>query len=123
MLLSAAIPGAGQFYTERYWKIPIIWGFGGFFVYQWLEYNKLYIQALIDYRSSYEDGIFKGMGDSRLKRIRDFYHDERDTYIFYTTVTYLLNIVDAYVGASLFSFEVDDDLGEPAARLTMRITF
>lgn len=120
MLYSAILPGAGQLYTGRYWKIPIIWGFGIYYGNLWAKYNKLYLQGMIDYRQSYETGAFAGTGDPRLKDIRDFYHDQRDTFIFYFTITYILNIVDAYVGATLFDFDVGEGLdGTPQLKLSV----
>jgi hypothetical protein len=120
MLLSAVIPGAGQVYTERYWKIPIIWGFGIWLGSQWVQANINYVQAFIDYWTSVEENINNGMGDPDAKFRRDFYRDQRDKYIFYTCVVYILNILDAYVGATLYDFEVTDDLGG-SARVQFRI--
>ena len=58
-----------------------------------------------------QSGENKGQGDAQLLYERDFYHDERDRFAFYLAITYLLNIVDAYVGASLYNFDVGDNLG------------
>ncbi len=108
--LSALLPGAGQLYTERYLKIPIIWGFGGYFARQWFRADDRYRQYKSEYAASVESGPTRGRGDERLQYVRDFYRDERDKFAFYIALTYLLNIVDAYVGASLYNFEVSDDL-------------
>lgn len=121
IVLSAVVPGAGQFYTERYLKIPIIWGFGGYFVSQWLKADKRYRDFRSQYAESVRLGVGGGRGDTRLRYVRDFYHDERDRFGFYIALTYLLNIVDAYVGASLYNFEVSDDLGGDVS-MTVRIT-
>ncbi len=111
MAFSAVLPGAGQLYTERYLKIPIIWGFGGYFARQWLKADKLYRQYGSDYtKSVVESGLTQGRGDEQFRYVRDFYRDERDKFGFYIALTYLLNVVDAYVGASLYNFEVNDDL-------------
>jgi hypothetical protein len=119
MGLSAILPGAGQVYAERYYTIPIIWGVGGYFVSQWAKMDKRYQ----DYRGRYSQSVasdsISHTGSSFLKSLRDQYHDLRDEYAIYIGLTYILNIVDAYVGASLYGFDVSDDLGN--ARLQLRI--
>jgi hypothetical protein len=122
ILLSAVLPGAGQIYTGRYWKVPIILGFGGYFVSKWLKANDLYLSARGKYQQSVERGENGGQGSAQFLYERDFYRDERDKFAFYFALTYLLNIVDAYVGASLYNFEVTDNLGGGAAlRLSVPI--
>jgi hypothetical protein len=122
ILLSAVLPGAGQIYTGRYWKVPIILGFGGYFVRKWLKANDLYLSARGKYQQSVERGENGGQGSAQFLYERDFYRDERDKFAFYFALTYLLNIVDAYVGASLYNFEVTDNLGGGAAlRLSVPI--
>jgi hypothetical protein len=101
LLLSAVLPGAGQVYNESYWKVPVIAGFGIYFVSQWLQNNRL----ADDYRNRYAQS-----GDSRDLTVRDFYKNQRDTFTWYFVILYLLNIADAYVDASLYNFNVSDDL-------------
>jgi len=118
MALSALVPGAGQVYTGRYWKIPIIWGAGIYFGTIWSRANNLYKDARDRYQASLRGG---GAGDAQARYERDFYHDERDRFALYLAITYALNIIDAYVGASLYTFDVmSDDLGGNA-RLQLRI--
>jgi hypothetical protein len=50
-------------------------------------------------------------GDTISYSAREFYHNQRDEFIFYLALTYFLNIIDAYVGATLYDFTVSDDLG------------
>jgi hypothetical protein len=115
IILSAILPGAGQIYTGRYWKVPIILGFGGYFAWEWVRMNDHYTQSRSLYQASVDGGENKGQGDPQLLYERDFYHDERDRFAFYLAITYLLNIVDAYVGASLYNFDVGDNLGGGAS--------
>lgn len=96
MLLSAVLPGAGQLYNESYWKIPVILGLGGYWGYEWIQMNNEYR----NYRRLYSEN----------KTIRDFYKSERDRFAWYLGVLYFVNILDAYVDASLFEFSVDDNL-------------
>ncbi len=109
MLLSAVLPGAGQVYAERYYTIPVIWGLGGYFASQWFKSNDRYK----DYQRRYTASIdsINTTGDKWLHDVRDFYHDQRDQFAIYLGLTYLLNIVDAYVGAALYGFDVSDNLG------------
>ena len=111
ILLSAVLPGAGQIYTGRYWKVPLILGFGAYFVSMWVKMDNHYTESRDAYAASVVAGMSNGQGDSRMLYERDFYRDERDRFGFYVVLTYLLNIIDAYVGASLYDFDVGDNLG------------
>lgn len=121
MLLSAAVPGAGQVYAERYLSIPIIWGLGVYFGKTMVDQNKLYQDYASQYAVSVIADTLSGQGNADLKRIRDFYRDQRDQFAVYLGLTYLLNIVDAYVGAALYGFDVSPDLSG-GARLRYRLT-
>jgi hypothetical protein len=124
MGLSAVLPGAGQVYVHRYWTIPIIYGFGALFVYNWKEADDLYQQYRKEYEQSVADGDYGGSGDPTLKSTRDFYRNERDRFGVYLLLTYLLNIADAYVGASLYNFDVSENLGPTQEfRVTVAVPF
>lgn len=115
VLLSAVLPGAGQIYTGRYWKVPLILGFGGYFGTQWFRMNDRYAGARSQYQESVLAGENKGQGNAQFLYERDFYRDQRDRFAFYFAITYLLNLVDAYVGASLYNFDVGDNLSGGAS--------
>ena len=124
--LSAILPGAGQIYTKNYWKVPVILGLGGYWVYEWIKLNNNYK----DFRDRYSASIqaIPPDGDGQLRSIRDFYHDERDKFAWYLGGLYFLNLVDAYVGAHLYDFEVTPDLATdgsiiPKVTATVRFTF
>jgi hypothetical protein len=108
VLYSAILPGLGQFYNKSYWKIPIIWAVGGYFVYEIVKNNNSYV----DYRDAYANSQtpVNPNGDQRLKILRDFYRDQRDQFYLWAGLTYLINIVDAYVDAHLFDFDVSDKI-------------
>ena len=110
VLLAAILPGAGQVYTGRYWKVPIVLGFLGYFGYEVVKQNDQYVSARSNYAASVASGENNGQGNAQLLYERDFYRDERDRFGFYFLLAYLLNIVDAYVDASLFNFDVGDNL-------------
>jgi hypothetical protein len=97
---SALLPGLGQIYNESYWKAPVIWGIMGWFVYVWVDYNNKYI----DYKNLYMQN-----NNEYYKKNRDFYHDQRDEFAIYFLLTYVLNLVDAYVDAHMFDFSVEEN--------------
>ncbi len=108
LLLSAVLPGAGQFYNESYWKIPILVGFGYYFASQWIDnndstkhYRELFARSITETNKS---------GVGRYQELREFYKDQRDAFSWYIFIYYIVNLVDAYVDASLYDFNVGDDL-------------
>ena len=120
MLLSALLPGAGQVYAHRYYTIPIFWGFGVYFSSIAIKANNQYE----DYRGKFSESVrldtATHLGNQNLLSARDFYHDQRDEFILYLGLTYFLNIIDAYVGATLYDFDVSDELGG-SAKIQFRV--
>ncbi|MGD1043865.1 MAG: DUF5683 domain-containing protein [Bacteroidota bacterium] len=113
MIFSALLPGAGQVYAHRYYTIPLFWGFGAYFTSVAIKANNQYM----DYRGKFSESVrldTAHSGDQNLLSARDFYHDQRDQFILYLGLTYFLNIIDAYVGATLYDFDVSDELGGSA---------
>lgn len=105
---SALLPGAGQFYNESYWKIPVVWGLGGYFAYELIRNNNSYL----DYKDLYENSQTPENpdGDQSLKSLREFYRDQRDDFIIYSVILYVVNLIDAYVDAELYDFDVSDKI-------------
>ena len=120
MLLSALLPGAGQVYAHRYYTIPFFYGFGIYFASIALKANTQYE----DYRGKFSESVRQDtsahQGDQFFLNARDFYRDQRDEFILYLGLTYFLNIIDAYVGATLYDFDVSDNLGG-SAKIQFRI--
>lgn len=108
LALSAVLPGAGQFYNESYWKIPILIGFGYYFATRWIDNN----DSTKHYRDLYAQSITPQNtgGNGNYQRLREFYKDQRDAFSWYIFIYYIVNLVDAYVDASLYDFNVGDDL-------------
>lgn len=119
VLRSAVLPGFGQFYNESYWKIPVIWGVLGYLGYQWNRNNKLYVQ----YRDEYARSILKDPTVSYAYKAREFYKDQRDQVAVYIGLTYLLNLVDAYVDAHLFDFDISRDNSMGQFQLSLKVKF
>jgi len=142
MLLSAVVPGAGQFYNQSYWKVPIVFGLGLYFASTWLDQNRrteIYRQKYAaDLAVPLPTDIFaslaaQGQRNTDLNE-REFYKEQRDTFAWYFVILYLVNVADAYVDASLFDFDVGGDLSlrvlpgaagplNPVPGVTLRIGF
>ncbi len=106
VLYSAIVPGLGQFYNESYWKVPIILTVGGYLGYVIVKnHNKF-----IDYRDQYASSQTpeNPEGDLRLRSYREFYRDQRDQFLLYFAFYYLITLVDAYVDAHLYDFDVSE---------------
>ena len=111
--LSAILPGLGQAYNQKYWKMPIIYvGFIG------LGYAVIYNHnAYTEYLNAYKKAINNPTNDpqytnytANLNLYQNAYHRYRDLSIIGCAALYILNIIDANVDANLFSFDVSDDL-------------
>lgn len=129
-IYSAILPGLGQAYNKKYWKIPIIYaGFGtiGYFI-DWnndnYQFNKKAYQHLTDDDENTNDFMeieavqyydlnnptsFANFRDGLLKR-QDYYRRNRDLLFISIIGFYGLNIIDASVDAHLFNFDISDDL-------------
>ncbi len=131
MLLSAVLPGAGQFYNESYWKVPIVAGLGIYFVSEWLSNNRRFRSsqdAAAAYNAAHQVNptATESAYLDYLISVREFYHDQRDSFAWYYLILYVVNLADAYVDASLFGFDVGGSLsmnGMPQPRLTLRWRF
>ncbi len=112
---SAALPGLGQAYNNKYWKIPIIYG-GGLVIGYFMNYNhQLYKQ--------YRDGLYAFIdGDDRTqpfnpnlteddyRRASSYWGRNRDLLIIAAIVLYAANIIDAHVDAHLALFTIEEDI-------------
>lgn len=110
--LSALLPGAGQIYTANYWKVPIIWGVTGYWIYEWIQMNN-------EYRN-FRD-LYRMEPTGQYLRLRDFYIDERDKFAWFLAGLYILNLVDAYAGAHLYDFDVSTDVASDG-RIIPKVT-
>lgn len=120
------IPGGGQIYNRKYWKLPIIYGGLLGCVYAWRWNGQMYS----DYRQAYDDitdndpttrsyeqfshieitDANKAMWVQRFKSRKDQYRRWRDLSIIAMCAVYALSLIDAYVDASLSKFDISDDL-------------
>jgi hypothetical protein len=118
-LLSAALPGAGQYYNKSWWwaKIPIFYGAFGFVGYNLYRNQTDYVGFRDSYLYSRDnnpvtivDPKYETYNDTQLKAQRDRALRERDYNIVLLLVIYGLNIAEAATTAHLKGFDVSDDL-------------
>ena len=113
-LYSVLLPGLGQVYNQKYWKVPIIYGAGGAFAY-FVGFNQVKYKKFRDAYVNGEPGT-PALIDGQyydyeiLPRGRDYYRRYRDLSALGFGAIYLLNIVDAMIDASFFYYDVSDDL-------------
>ncbi|MCD0466676.1 DUF5683 domain-containing protein [Flavobacterium sp. ENC] len=109
---SAILPGLGQAYNKKYWKIPLVYGAIGTSLYFYLDNNKKYN----NYRDAYKkrlEGLpddYQFLDDSRLVAGQKFYQRNRDLSALFVVGFYVLNIIDANVDAALIQFNVNERL-------------
>ncbi|HMQ00950.1 MAG TPA: DUF5683 domain-containing protein [Cyclobacteriaceae bacterium] len=114
LMLSAALPGLGQVYNKKYWKVPLVYGGIGFMAYQLNFYQngfityKNYLFAEVDQNPRTIND--SGFSESQLRTIVERYRRQRDLYIVYSGIFYLIQIVDAHVDAHLKEFDVNPKL-------------
>lgn len=112
-IYSAVLPGLGQVYNKKYWKIPIIYASLSTTIYFIKEnQNQLNIfkEAYQDRLDGLDDPYKDIYSDSQLNTIMEYYERNRDVSYILTGVVYLLNILDASVDAHLMDFDISEDL-------------
>ena len=128
MWLSALCPGLGQIYNRHYWKLPIVIG-----AFVGLTYGTSWNNRMLnDYFKAYRDitdndpntrsymdfypptvkesDLDKTWLTTTLRNRKDYYRRYRDICIIGIAAVYLLNVIDAYVDASMMHFDVSPDL-------------
>ena len=114
-LYSAVLPGLGQFYNKKYWKIPIVWGAvgTGVGIAIWNDKNyRRYRNAFVAELNGlpHEFSGIRGVDKDVLGNAQDRFKRQRDYAIGIAGLIYILNIVDAVVDAHLYEGRKDPDL-------------
>ncbi|MBK8500399.1 MAG: hypothetical protein IPL52_16660 [Flavobacteriales bacterium] len=116
-ILSAVLPGAGQVYNRKYWKVPIvIGGLGVSYAFirennsQYQRYKDAYL-ALTDNDPGTVDEFEGRFSAQSVLNVADTYRKWRDLSYIAIGAVYILNIVDASVDAHFVRFDVGRDLG------------
>lgn len=127
--LAIVIPGAGQIYNRKYWKLPIVYGgfVGCAYAMRWnnmmyKDYSQAYIDLTDDdpNTKSYErfqqfsnritDANIQRRYQELFKNRKNRFRRWRDLSFFVMCGVYAISIIDAYVDASLSEFDISDDL-------------
>jgi hypothetical protein len=118
---SAILPGLGQAYNKKYWKIPIVYGAIGTSLYYYLDSKKKYDSFRDAYKrrlEGYDDDDYSYYTDTQLETAQTYYQRNKDYSAFFMVGFYILNIIDANVDAALIQFNVNDNLSlKPNIRL------
>jgi len=112
----ALLPGAGQIYNKKYWKLPIVYaGFGviGYFAVinrnEYLKYHDAYVcSATLGEECTNE--LAQKYSTTDLKSIRDYYRRNTELSFIIGGVWYVLQMIDAVVDAHLYYWNVNDDI-------------
>ena len=123
---SAVLPGLGQAYNKRYWKVPLVWGAIGTGVAVYIYNDNLYDRfrtAFKRRRAGFTDDEFfdlnktddftptnPDLSEQALQDAQERYQRDRDLSLLITIALYALNIIDANVDAHLKQYNVDEDL-------------
>ena len=135
MWLAIVIPGAGQIYNRKYWKLPIVYGgfLGCLYAIRWnnqmyQDYSQAYMDIMDNDPNTQSYNEFLHLGNTitpenteryqdLFRRRKDYYRRYRDLSVFCLIAVYALSVIDAYVDASLSEFDISQDLSfkvEPA---------
>ena len=142
-VLYALVPGLGQIYNRKYWKLPLVYGafMGCMYAITWnnknyQDYSAAYFGIMSDYSKVVQAQasgteytgpwdeswtIFVREGEEstyvsntqfqeNLQRSKDYYRRYRDLSIIITVGVYAISIIDAYIDAQLFDFDISPDL-------------
>ena len=106
LVFSAVLPGAGQIYTGGWFKAPfIVAGIAGCFYGAYIQNQRYHVDI-----DSVNNQLARGdiYNANRYTAQREFYRDDRDKFYIYAGLVYIANLLDAYISAHLFDFDVSD---------------
>jgi len=111
---SAVLPGLGQAYNKKYWKIPIVYAAIGTGIYFYIDNNNEYHRYRDAYKrrlAGFTDDEFYGIiSPDGLIRAQKTLRRNKEVSLLVTIGIYALNIIDANVDAHLLQFNVDENL-------------
>lgn len=117
LFLGLLIPGAGQAFNKRWWKLPLAYGAYGFAYYRIAGTRKLYNE----WEGFFQEAVASGgtvtvapgidWNSRQIKTYRDRFRDDKDRAVFLMIGIHLLTSLEAFVDAHLKNFNIDDDLG------------
>ncbi len=111
-ILSAVLPGAGQVYNNKAWKVPIL--YAGFMAdIYFINFNNKRYQTFRSALFAFDEGDnsqFPSLNREALVRNVDYWRQNRDLTILLLAAIYALNLIDANVDAHLSGFDISDDI-------------
>jgi hypothetical protein len=123
-IYSLILPGLGQAYNKKYWKIPIVYaGFGVFYYFinlndkEYKKFRSAYYHSVLDDGTPPVNEYEEQYTTDQLLQAKNDYRRNRDLSYILAGVWYVLNVIDATVDAHMFTWEVDENLSfraEPA---------
>lgn len=115
-IYSAVLPGLGQVYNKKYWKVPVIYAGFGALTYSYMFSDAKYSTYMNEYKLrlgndslQYAPDLLRYSNDNILE-LKNYYQRNRELSIIGFVVLYALNIIDATVDGHLYSFDISDDL-------------
>ncbi len=124
-IMSAVLPGLGQIYNKKYWKVPIVYAAIGASTYYFIKYQnnyQKYRRAYIDINDGDPNTDYRttgitfpaGYSEEQIKQSisngKDGYRRWRDWAILAVIISYGMNVIDANVDAHLFDYNIDDNI-------------
>ncbi|MCK9219980.1 MAG: DUF5683 domain-containing protein [Bacteroidales bacterium] len=116
-IMSACLPGLGQIYNKKVWKVPIIYaGFGvmAYFIYtnadEYLNYKCAFIESSYGNMNGSYGYLVQKYTKDELLSAREYYRRNLEISCLISAVWYALNILDATVDAHLFTYNISDNL-------------
>ncbi len=117
-LMSFVVPGSGQAYNRKFWKIPLAWAACGATLYFTISntrernfWQRNYKAAVDGNPNTVVDSGYESLTPATLKQARDYYQKNMEISYLATAGAYLIVATDAFVDAHLKTFDVGDDLG------------
>ena len=114
-ILSSTLPGLGQIYNKKYWKIPIIYAgllTSAYYIndnnVQYKLYKDAYLKRLDNNPDN--DNFVGEYSSGDLLILKDFYRRNREVSILCFVGTYIINVLDASVDAHLFDYDISEDI-------------
>lgn len=132
-IMSAILPGLGQAYNKKYWKIPIIYaGFGTLYYFirtngqEYRKFRDAYNIVANNDTLLFPSNEYVVRYDANLDQLREgrnYYRRNLELSYIFTGLLYILNIIDASVDGNLYDFDVSDDLSLRLEPVNDRVMF
>lgn len=116
-IYAALVPGLGQIYNRKYWKLPILYAGFGIMTYfivtntnSYLEYKSAYIESVNGNTDGNYAYLVNKYSESELLSAEEYYRRNLEISILVTALWYVLSIIDATVDAHLYTYNINENL-------------